>query len=101
MKNFVDTVVVEVGSVAAVDIAVAVVADGLDTVDVEDTAPVLTSCSPPGPQLAWGWSWAGAGVVTSDPWPSDSHWRTWWGAREGVSRPGALWVEEGAEAGPP
>ena len=87
MKNFVDTVVVEVGSVAAavaaVGIAVAVVADVLDTVDVEDTAPVPTSCSPPGPQLAWGWSWAGAGVVTSDPWPSDSHWRTWQGGREG------------------
>ena len=100
-----DTVVVEVGSVAAavaaVGIAVAVVADVLDTVDVEDTAPVLTSGTLPGPQLAWGWSWVEACVVTSDPWPSDSHWRTWRGAQEGVSRPGALWVEEGAEAGPP
>ena len=88
LKNFVDTVVVEVGSVAAavaaVGIAVAVVADVLDTVDVEDTAPVPTSCSLPAPQLAWGWSWAEACVVTSDPWPSDSHWRTWRGGREGV-----------------
>ena len=60
LKNFVDTVVVEVGSVAAavaaVGIAVAVVADVLDTVDVEDTALVPTSCSLPAPQLAWGWS---------------------------------------------
>ena len=91
LKNFVDTVVVvvvEVGSVAAavaaVGIAVAVAVDGLDTVDVEDTALVPTSCTPPGPQLAWGWSWAGACVVTSDPWSSDSHWRTWRGARVGA-----------------
>ena len=92
MKNSGDTVVVvvEVESVAAavavVDIAVVVV-DAVDTVDVADTGRVLTSCTRPDHRLAWGCWWAGAGVLTSDPWPSDSHWRTWRGAREGVWRP--------------
>ena len=89
MKNSGDTVVVvvEVESVAVVDIVDAAVVDAVDTVDVVDTGLVLTSCTRPDPRLAWGCCWAGAGVLTSDPWPSDSHWQTWRGAREGVWRP--------------